>query len=151
MGSVQPCLPARSIGCSDSFFENKGVRKAELLARYASVLHQWLIDEHQSDPQSKRVCAFGPKAFDPPLRCQGIFTNLTAHIAKMPSDCEQPLAALKVSPQYKAVFETLLQHLSSEMRSLEDDSLEQECTLLQKLIALADKEQLLGDGCPSTQ
>jgi Ca-activated chloride channel family protein len=136
--SVQPCLPARSNGSSDSFFENKGVRKAVLLARYASVLQQWLLDERQPKPRSKGVCAFGPKASDPPLKRwrQGIFTNLAAHTAKMPSDCELPSAALKVSPQYKAVFETLLQHLSSEMRSLEDDSLEQECTLLQKLIAL---------------
>jgi len=140
--SVQPCLPGRSIGSSDSFFENKGVRKAVLLARYASVLKQWLIDERQPKPQSKVVCAFEPKASDPPLERwrQGVFTNLAARTAKMPSDCEQPSAALKVSPQYKAVFEALLQHLSSEMRSLEDDSLEQECTLLQKLIALAEKE-----------
>merc|ERR1711967_193206 len=97
--SVQPCLPTRSIGSSDSFFENKGVRKAVLLARYASVLHQWLIDERQSKPQSKVVCAFGPKASDPSLRswCQGIFTNSALHTAKMPSDCEQSFAALKVS------------------------------------------------------
>merc|ERR1711977_611754 len=88
--SVQPCVPARSVGKSDSFFENNGVRKAVLLARYASVLHQWLIDERQSEPQSKGVCAFRPKAFDSPLQCQGIFENLAAGIAKMPPDCEHP-------------------------------------------------------------
>merc|ERR1719207_384500 len=149
--SVQPCLPGRSTGSSESFFENKGVRKAVLLARYASVLHQWLIDERQSEPESKGVCAFGTQAFDPPLRCQGVFRNLAARGAKMPSDCGHPSATLKVSPQYKAVFETFLQHLSNEMRSLEDDSLEQECTLLKKLIALADKGPLLVDGGPSTR
>lgn len=149
--SVQPGLPASSIGSSDSYFENKGVRKAVLLARYASVLHQWLIDERQSEPESKGVCAFGTQAFDPPLRCQGIFRNLAERGAKMPSDCGHPSATLKVSPQYKAVFETFLQHLSNEMRSLEDDSLQQECTLLKKLIALADKGPLLVDGCPSTR
>jgi len=153
--SVQPCLPGRSIGSSDSFFENKGVRKAVLLARYASVLHQWLIDERQSQaqsgPQNKRervcACAFRPKAFDSSLQCQGIFTNLAAGIAKMPPDCEHLSAALKVSPQYKTVFETLLQHLSSEMRILEDDSLEQECKLLQKLIALADQDMVSSTQC----
>jgi Ca-activated chloride channel family protein len=150
---VQPCLPVRSIGSSESFFENKGVRKAVLLARYASVLHQWLIDEHQSEPQSKVVCAFGTEASDPSLEKwrQGIFTNLAAHGANVPSDYEQHSTALKVSPQYKAVFEALLQHLSNEMRSLEDDSLVQECTLLQKLLVLADKEQLLRDGCPTAK
>merc|ERR1719473_411125 len=54
--SVQPCLPGRSNGSSGSYFENKGVRKAVLLARYASVLHQWLIDERQSEPQRRVVC-----------------------------------------------------------------------------------------------
>eukprot|EP00746_Dinoflagellata_sp_MGD_P003761 gnl/MRDRNA2_/MRDRNA2_107288_c0_seq1.p1 gnl/MRDRNA2_/MRDRNA2_107288_c0~~gnl/MRDRNA2_/MRDRNA2_107288_c0_seq1.p1 ORF type:complete len:618 (-),score=124.34 gnl/MRDRNA2_/MRDRNA2_107288_c0_seq1:130-1983(-) len=149
--SVQPCLPASSVGSSDSYFENKGVRKAVLLARYASVLHQWLLDERQSELESTGVCTFGTHAFAPPFRCQGIFSNLTEHIAKLPSDCEQPCMTLKVSPQYKAVFETLLQHLSSEMHNLEDNSLEQECTLLRKLIALADKEQLLKDDCISTR
>merc|ERR1711907_418900 len=82
--SVQPCFPDSSISGSNSYFENKGVRKAVLLARYASVLHQWLIDERksqaQSGPQNKRervcACAFRPKAFDSSLQCQGIFTNL---------------------------------------------------------------------------
>jgi Ca-activated chloride channel family protein len=149
--TVEPCLPASSIGSSENYFENTGVRKAVLLARYASVIHQWLIDERQLQPDSKGVCAFGTQAFDQSLRRQGIFTNLAAHVAKMPSDRTQSSATLKVSPRYKAVFETLLQHLSSEMRSLEDDSLEQECKLLQKLIALADKEQVLLDDCPSTE
>jgi len=148
--SVQPYFPAGSIGDSNSYFENKGVRKAVLLARYASVLRQWLMDERQSETESKRLWASGTQAFDPPLRGQGIFKNLEARIAKMPSDREWPSATLKVSLQYKAVFETLLQHLSSEMRSLEDNSLEQECTLLQKLIALADKGQFLLDRCPFT-
>merc|ERR1719321_1000169 len=96
--NVQPCLPARFIGSSDSYFENKGVRKAVLLARYASVLHQWLVDERQSKPESKGVCASGAQAFDPPPLCQGIFTNLAARIATMPSDCKQPSATLRVSP-----------------------------------------------------
>merc|ERR1719240_2503531 len=98
--TVQPCFPVGS-GSSEPYFENKGVRKAVLLARYASVLHQWLIDERQSKLQSK--------VSDTPLGrwSQGIFTNLTAHTPKMPSDDERLSAALKVSPQYKAVFERL--------------------------------------------
>merc|ERR1712187_950798 len=96
----------------------------------------------------KGVCAFGSEASH---QCPGIFPNLATDTAKVSEDCEQASATLKVSLPYKAVFEKLLQHLSSEMRSLEDDSLEQECTLLQKLIAVADKEQLLRTCFPSSQ
>merc|ERR1719240_1919802 len=104
--TVQPCFP---VGSCESYFENKGVRKAVLLARYASVLRQWLIDERLPMPQSKAVCAFGPEGSDPLLErwCQGIFTNLASYTPKMPSDDDQLSAALKVSPQYKVVFERL--------------------------------------------
>lgn len=149
---VQPCLTDASAGSSCCYFETTGVRKAVLLARYASVLKQWLMDERQSKPQSENVCTLGTEASCPLCMHQGIFANLFTKDGKVPGECEQASAALrlKVSPQYKAVFERLSQYLSSEMRSLEDDSLKQECALLQKLISLADADQLHGDDSPCT-
>lgn len=135
--SVQPCLPDASADNSSPFFENNGVRKAVLLARYASVLKQWMIDERQPEPEANDACGAASRAFHPPLRGQGIFANASKR--SLAADCEQAHVALKVSAQYKAVFEKMLQHLCSEMHSLGDDSLEQECTLMKKLIALAGK------------
>jgi len=141
--SVQPCLTNASAGDSNAFFENTGIRKAVLLARYTSVLRQWLIDQRRSEPQSKSVCTTRPVASHPLCMCQGIFAKSITSAGSVAGDCEQASAALplKVSPQYRAVFEKLSQHLSNEMRSLEDDSLEQECALLRKLISLADADQ----------
>jgi Ca-activated chloride channel family protein len=134
--SVKPCLPDASAGISGPFFENDGVRKAVLLARYASVLKQWLRDERQLKFEADHACGVAPQAaFRPPHRRQGIFMN--AFERDMAGDCAQGDAALKVSVEYKTVFEKLLEHLCSEMQSLGDDSLDQECKLLQKLIALA--------------
>jgi len=103
------------------------VRKAVLLARYASVLKQWMIDERQPETETNDACERG--------HC--IFANASKRSVAV--DCEQAHVALKVSVQYKAVFEKMLRHLRDEMHSLGDDSLEQECALLKKLIALAGK------------
>jgi Ca-activated chloride channel family protein len=136
--SVQPCLPDASTGNSSPFFENKGVRKAVLLARYASVLKRWMVDERQPELEANDACVAAPRACCPPLGCQGIFSNVSKRA--LAADCEQAHVALKVSEEYKTVFEKMLHHLSSEMQSLGDDNLEQECTLLKKLISLTGKE-----------
>merc|ERR1712072_579158 len=113
---------------------------------------QWLMDERRSKPQSKNGSTLGAEASCPLCMRQGIFANLFTNDGKVPGECEQASTALplKVSPQFKAVFERLSQYLSSETRSLEDGSLEQECALLQKLISLADADQLHGDDTPCT-
>lgn len=133
--SVQPCHRDASTGNFNPFFENNGVRKAVLLARYASVLKQWITDERQAQLAAKDACSDAPRARHPPLTRQGIFSNASKQA--LAADCEQAHVALKVSVEYKAVFEKMLQHLLSEMQSIGDDSLEQECTLLKKLISLA--------------
>jgi len=137
---VQPSFPDTSscVSDSDAFFENKGVRKAVLLARYACVLRQWLIDERQSQGQDKEACSYGPHA----LQREGIFPNLPPQREQVSEDGQQVRASLKVSQQYKAVFEQFLQHLSSEMLALADDSLEQERTLLTRLVTLATRDQM---------
>merc|ERR1712224_834138 len=89
--SVQPCLPDESTDNSSPFFENSGVCKAVLLARYASVLKQWMIDERQPQPETNDACERG----------QGIFANASKR--SLAVDCEQAHVALKVSVQYKAV------------------------------------------------
>jgi len=147
--SVQPCfrdalapIPDALTNSTGSFFENNGVRKAVLLARYTSVLQQWLIHERQSDPRSKAVTAVGLEASHQTSRCRGIFANAEAFSGVKPGDCDDASAPLrvKVSSHYKGVFEKFLQHLSCEMQNLQDDSLEQERKLLLELIAMAGKE-----------
>jgi len=87
------------------FFENAGVRKAVILARYASVIRQWLKFERESNSASD-LCNFATR---------GIFQNGY----QFSDDFNQERVGLRVSPQYKAVFEKLLAHVSSEVASLE--------------------------------
>lgn len=96
-----------------------------------------MIDERQPEVEANDACVVAPRACRPPLGRQGIFSN--ASKPALAADCEQTYVALKVSEEYKTVFEKMLQHLSSEMQSLGDESLEKECTLLKKLISLAGK------------
>jgi Ca-activated chloride channel family protein len=113
--------PLNSTSKDDNmFFENQGVRKAVLLARYASVLRHWLTCERESEPTT-----FG---------LGGVFQNQV-----QPSkECNmQTCTALNVSPQFKIVFEKLLEHFIKEMTMIEDDSLQQERAILEKLVALA--------------
>jgi Ca-activated chloride channel family protein len=135
--SVQPCLPDASADSSSCYFENNGVRKAVLLARYASVLKQWMVDERRPKPESNDSPGAMPLAFFPHLCRSGIFANASAESAA--AENANAHVHLKVSTEYTAVFQKMLQHVYSEMHSLADDSLEQECTLLKKLITLADK------------
>jgi Ca-activated chloride channel family protein len=107
------------------FFENTGVRKAVLLARYASVLRQWLKFENEPCSASDFHT----------FRFRGVFHNCCDFSNK----CNQANTALKVSRHYKTVFEKLLAHISSEMNFIGDESLQQERALLEKFIALADK------------
>jgi Ca-activated chloride channel family protein len=146
--AVQPSFADTSPRMSDShsFFENKGIRKAVLLARYASILRQWLIDERQTQGPDKEACCFASDA----VQCQGIFRNLQPSTSRAPEDAKQVHASLKVSRQYKVLFEKFLQHLSSEMLCLEDDSLEQERALLTKLVALTAPDVMDVDGSDCT-
>merc|ERR1711988_1561226 len=85
--SVQPCLPDASTGNSSPFFENRGVRKAVLLARYASVLKRWMVDERQPELDANDACVAAHRACCPPLGCQGIFSNVSKRA--LAADCEQ--------------------------------------------------------------
>jgi len=140
--SVQPGITEASSVGTHAFFENTGVRKAVLLARYASVLQQWLKDERCSGLCHKSGSGDVNEASHVVCMHHGIFANMSMDAKNAPGETEQKSQSLplKVSPQYKAMFEKLLQHLSSEMIGIEDDNLKKECELLQKLIALADAD-----------
>jgi Ca-activated chloride channel family protein len=136
-----PKMPHESSASLHGYFENSGVRKAVLLARYASVLHQWLVDERQA----LAVARFGFEtaetlASQAPCSCGvlesgGIFSTLAkaAVGGQMLGEWEQRSVALKVSPQYRAVFAKLQEHVAQEALAMDDESLEREVALLQKL------------------
>jgi len=137
-----PALPHECLAADHGYFEHSGVRKAVLLARYASVLHQWLVDERQA----LAVAGFGFETAEmlasetsfcgAETESSGIFPALAmaAVRGQTLSEWEQRSLALKVSRQYREVFAKLQEHIVQEALAIGDESLQQEVTLLQQLL-----------------
>ena len=95
-------------------FANEGVRKAVLLARYADLLQNWMIDERERD---------GEPTTD------GIEVPDDDRLGEWERQSEE----LTVSAPYRDRFGTFADHLEAEMNALGDDALQQELDVLETL------------------
>jgi len=121
------------------FFENSAIRKAVLLARYTSVLHQWLVDERHARARAAEDASALPTTSIEAMKSRGIFAALAAAANwEELGEWEQRSLNLSILPQYKDVFAKFMQYMSHEAVELEDDNLKQEEELLQKLISLPE-------------
>jgi Ca-activated chloride channel family protein len=108
------------------YFENNGIRKGVLLARYADLMKDWLIDErehaHWSHPWEPMV-------------------NPECGIAVPPSPLgtwERQSLPLLASRQYRSLFEEFGDYFAYEMYEIGDSTLEQELYILESLIGYRD-------------
>jgi len=108
------------------YFENNGIRKGILLARYADLMKDWLIDErehaHWSAPWEPMV-------------------NPECGIVLPPSPLgkwERQSLPLMVSPQYRELFDEFSDYFADEMDEIGDSTLEQELDILESLIGYGD-------------
>ncbi|MFC2068386.1 hypothetical protein ACFLTP_05215 [Chloroflexota bacterium] len=104
------------------FFENSGIRKGVLLSRYADLLKNWMIDErehaHFSRPWEPRV-------------------NDEIGIILPPITLgrwERQSLPLMVSDTYHELFTDFRDYFEQEMKNLNDDTLNQELEILDKLV-----------------
>jgi len=103
------------------YFENSGIRKGILLARYADLVQNWLIDEREhaswSRPWEPRV---NPEygIVVPPI---GL------------SQWERTSLPLMVSSQYHSLFRDFSEYFSDEIDEIEDNTLLQELQILRQL------------------
>jgi len=101
-------------------FANAGVRKAVLLARYADLLKNWMVDERERD---------GEPTDD------GIEVPDGDHLGEW----EQQSEELTVSAPYRERFDAFADHLEAEMNALGDDALQQELDVLETLATPDDR------------
>ena len=111
-------------------FENSGVRKAVLLARYADLLQDWAaaVRSHESgtagdepgDDAGEKIDDWEPIE---PRRELG--------------EWEQESVPLSVPEEYADLFESFREHLAAEAVAIGDDDLERELDLLDELIEAA--------------
>ncbi len=107
------------------FFQNTGIRKGILLARYADLMKNWINDERQNYTAEGSV--------------KPSITKETGIIAP-PSDEEPQLGrwerqsiALRVSDGYKALISEFAAYFRNEMESIGDPALNKEILILEKL------------------
>lgn len=110
-------------GQSADYYQNSGIRKGILLARYADLLKNWIIDERE--PLQKGVAYSYAISDDIGIIVPPLEPNL--------GQWERTSQALRVSEQYKNAFSEFANYFSSEMQAIGDTELQQELDLLNKL------------------
>lgn len=105
------------------YFENSGVRKAILLARYVNLMKDWINDERQAMYIEKPVTPVVSET-------SGIVVPELIELGPW----EQQSVSLTVSSVYKSIFSEFLSHFQSEMSSIGDTTLEKEAAILEKLV-----------------
>ena len=103
------------------YFDNNGIRKGVLLARYADLVENWLIDErehaHWSAPWEPRVTTEDGIIVPPSQLGQWERTSLP----------------LTVSSPYRSLFHDFSQYFSDEINEIGDNTLLQELQILRQL------------------
>jgi Ca-activated chloride channel family protein len=103
------------------YFDNSGIRKGVLLARYADLVQNWLIDErehaHWSAPWEPRVNTE-----------DGIIVPPTGL-----GQWERTSLPLMVSSQYRSLFRDFSGYFSDEINEIGDNTLLQELQILRQL------------------
>jgi Ca-activated chloride channel family protein len=94
-------------------FDNSGIRKAVLLARYADLMKSWMVDERTEE--------YGDDVEPPEGHELGQW--------------ERQSDELTVSDVYRRRFDAFADHFEREMNALGDDDLERELGLLRELVA----------------
>jgi Ca-activated chloride channel family protein len=103
------------------YFDNNGIRKGILLARYADLMKDWIIDEREHAQWSR--------PWDPRINLEsGIIIPLAVS-----GQWERQSLPLTVSPPYRSIFKDFSLYFSSEMDKIGDLSLQQELQLMQLL------------------
>ncbi|WP_135535235.1 vWA domain-containing protein [Halostella pelagica] len=95
-------------------FDNSGIRKAVLLARYADLMKSWMVDERTEE--------YGEDDVEPPEEYEL-------------GQWERQSDPLSVSDTYRRRFDTFADHFEHEMNALGDEELEQDLSLLRELSA----------------
>lgn len=103
------------------YFDNTGIRKGVLLARYASLLKNWMIDEHGHLHYSR--------PWDPIVRED---TGIVLP-PETTTQWERQSISLNVSDPYVRLFRDFSTYFQGEMDAIGDFTLEQEMDILNKL------------------
>jgi len=115
------------------FYQNNGIRKAVLLTRYADLLKNWMIDE-------RSAAAKGWKIVPSVTLANGIVIPVEL------GEWERQSMPLTVSGDYRLLFQQFGDYFRKERLALEDNDLQKEQSILDKLGSYSGPEAAEGQG-----
>ncbi len=113
-----------------AYYDNSGIEKAILVSDYVSVMKNWLIDTRASC--NDKVSWANQQAIEVQERCM-VYPPLHPDYPKI-ATWERKSCKLKVSAGYKKFLQLFRNMYLQKMKSLGDESLNKEVTILNSLI-----------------
>ena len=110
---------------NQEYYDNTGIRKAILLTRYANTLKDWILYE-RSDEDRRFLISPDTGIEDCLYTKDEIYLILGRN--------ERTSVDLEVSDEYKEIFSNLKTYMEQEINEIQDNTLNQEIEILDKLI-----------------
>ncbi|MDP2586186.1 MAG: VWA domain-containing protein [Candidatus Komeilibacteria bacterium] len=120
---------------SADYYDNPGLRKGILLARYANLLKNWTMDERNRPVEYPPIIdpIFPSPMLEPSVNNEeGIIVPPIMPEYKL-GEWERQSVSLTVSSEYKNLFSQFKNYFVQEMSAVNDSSLNQEVEILKKL------------------
>ncbi|MBD3300514.1 MAG: VWA domain-containing protein [Candidatus Moranbacteria bacterium] len=127
----------------ENYYENSGIRKGILLARYANLIKKWIIDQRALESQNQEVKMCYPNAGADPLSYleKGIPIPQEIPCEQLLNKWERQSISLKIDPEYKSIFMNFKTYFQKETQAIGDENLKQEIEILDQLIKTEQKAQ----------
>jgi len=123
----------------NGYYDNKGIRKAILLAEYVTLMKNWIIDARAGCNDKVEYL------YQPPIRIMQrcMIYPPVRPIYKKLKTWERRSCKLQVSQGYQKIFSLFRRHYTYEMKQLRDKSLNKELKVLNRLLKnrLRDSEE----------
>lgn len=120
---------------SGEYYENDGIRKAILLARYVDLMQNWLLDE--------RSILELPKFQPLPVYRVNYYDGITCSPFIEFSPWEQSSLPLSVNGHYQEMMKKFKTYFQAEMSAVNDQTLNQELEILNHLINYINNKPIL--------
>lgn len=108
-----------------NYYENSGIQKGVLLSRYAELMKTWVFDERSSLNDDRPI-------IEPYFYEEGIHVPPYVYTRSL-GQWERQSSPLNVSGEYEKLIMEFNEYFYYEMKSIGDDSLEQEIKILNKI------------------
>ncbi|MBR1540459.1 MAG: VWA domain-containing protein [Clostridia bacterium] len=117
---------------SEEYYDNTGIRKGIVLARYVNLIKNWT--EYERDKNDRYLITIYTGIFDYPDDMIKEPSYDDYYYYSYYSENERTSVNLSVSEQYKEIFNTFKTYMEKEIKEIKDSSLNQEITILEKIL-----------------